>query len=74
MFRLRIARKPATKTVCVKNFDCTLYAAAKAQAKAEGMRISDWIERALTRELARSHQQAAAATAPSPKPPENPAP
>ena len=53
---LRMA-KPEAKTICVRGFEAALYAEVKAQAKAEGMLIKDWIERALIRELVRSRQQ-----------------
>ena len=42
---------------CVRGFEVALYAEVKAQAKAEGMLIKDWIERALIHELVRSRQQ-----------------
>ena len=37
--------KPKEKTVCVRSFEVALYAKVKAQAKAEGMLVRDWIER-----------------------------
>jgi hypothetical protein len=35
-----------------------LYTAVKAQAKAEGIRVKYWVERALHHELARSRKEA----------------
>ena len=49
--------EPKRKTVCVRGFDVDLYAKVKAQAKAEGMLVKDWIERALIHELVRARQQ-----------------
>jgi len=41
----------------VRGFEVALYAEVKAQAKAEGMLIKDWIERALIHELVRASKQ-----------------
>jgi hypothetical protein len=49
--------KPKEKTVCVRGFDVDLYAAVKARAKAEGMLVRDWLERALIHELARARKE-----------------
>jgi hypothetical protein len=49
--------KPKRKTICLRDFDANLYAVVKAQAKAEGMLIKDWIERALTHELVRARKE-----------------
>jgi hypothetical protein len=49
--------KPKQKTICVRRFDVDLHAVVKAQAKAEGMLVRDWIERALTHELARARKE-----------------
>jgi hypothetical protein len=45
------------KTVCVIGFEVDLYEKVKAQAKAEGMLVRDWIERALIHELVRVPKQ-----------------
>jgi hypothetical protein len=45
------------KTVCVRGLDVALYPRVKAQAKAEGMLVREWIERALTHELVRVHRE-----------------
>jgi hypothetical protein len=39
------------KMVGVRGLDVALYALVKAKAKAEGVPLRDWIERALTNEL-----------------------
>ena len=49
--------KPEEKTVCVRGFNVDFYAKVKAQAKAEGMLVKDWIERALIHELVRASKQ-----------------
>ena len=49
--------KPRRKTVCVRGFDVDLYAVVKARAKAEGVLVRDWLERALIHELARARKQ-----------------
>ena len=49
--------KPEAKTICVRGFEAALYAEVKAQAKAEGMLIKDWIERAVTHELVRARKE-----------------
>jgi predicted HicB family RNase H-like nuclease len=42
------------KTIMLRGIDADVWLAAKAQAKAEGMYLNRWIERALRRELART--------------------
>jgi hypothetical protein len=49
--------KPKEKTVSVRGFNIDFYAKVKAQAKAEGVLVKDWIERALIHELARARKQ-----------------
>ena len=49
--------KPKRKTVCLRGFDVHLHAVVKAQAKAEGMLVRDWLERAVIRELARTRRE-----------------
>jgi len=49
--------KPKEKTVCLRCFEVALYAKVKAQAKAEGMLVKDWIERAVIHELVRARKQ-----------------
>jgi hypothetical protein len=49
--------KPHGKAVCVRGVEVALYAEVKAQAKAEGMLVKDWIERAVMHELVRARQQ-----------------
>ena len=41
----------------MRGFEVALYAEVKAQAKAEGMPVKDWIERAVMHELVRARQQ-----------------
>jgi hypothetical protein len=48
---------PQEKTVSVRGLDVALYEQVKAQAKAEGMLVRDWIERALTNELVRVRRE-----------------
>lgn len=51
--RLRKKRSAApTRTLAVRNFDPALYAAVKAQARAERLTVREWIERAVTHQLA----------------------
>jgi hypothetical protein len=59
---------PKQKMTCVRGLDAALYARVKAKAKAEGVRLRDWIERAFTNELvgrswAKSDSRAAGAAA-----------
>jgi hypothetical protein len=49
--------KPKEKIVCLRNFEVALYADVKAQAKAEGLLVKDWIERAVIHELVRARKQ-----------------
>jgi hypothetical protein len=49
--------KPKGKTVCLRNIDPVLYAAVKAQAKAEGIWVKGLVERALHHELARLRKE-----------------
>jgi hypothetical protein len=49
--------EPKRKTVCVRGFEVDLYEKVKAQAKAEGMLVRDWIERAVIHELVRAHKE-----------------
>jgi hypothetical protein len=49
--------KPKRKTLCVRGFDVDLHAVVKAQAKAEGMLVRDWLERAVVHELARARKE-----------------
>jgi predicted DNA binding CopG/RHH family protein len=45
------------KVVSMRVLEVKLYETIKAQAKAEGMQLKDWIDRALHNELARSRMQ-----------------
>lgn len=54
--------RKTVKTICLRGFSIALHAEAKEQAKAEGMLIRDWFERAVIRELALARSRQAKAT------------
>ena len=50
-------QKPGKIQVGVRKVERALWAGAKTQAKAEGVTLQEWVERALVHELARARER-----------------